>query len=430
MDHARKKLLLCFLMLTLSACSSKKPEERLISILEEKYANLYVNDESHKRAVISDLKEFLKNNKLVDANLGQINRRLNQINDGHVVMFDDRPENNQYFTSGLKFVIGSNLVESCLDCKPAFEKGKYEIQEINNRPYAEFINDNKDKVAASSEWGRSYRISRLLTAKGDAKETTLKLKNFNGKTVTTTLVWQKEIQKPLACVTAERLAADIFKVHVSNLWCDETRGASWSREQIYTNFKNQFDTVMSSATDSDRIILELRENGGGGDEEVEYVLNAFNEKSVFMYHYKYLRKTHPGKRKWLEKFWPFKLSLWSPDEFQYTNIEHRPKKTFFKNKMSTMISAGCFSSCETIVSVLKNEKRSEVIGSKTHGGSGDPVIFTIKNTPFSINIPTCVNWQLPDVPYEGIGVQPNITLEQNPKYLEDNILKAAIDLTR
>lgn len=430
MDHARNKIILGLLLLSLSACSSKGPEEKLIENLEEKYANLYFNNETHKRKVISDLREYFKTHKFNDDNINEIKQRLNQLNDGHVVLFDSRKDKSVRYSSGLTFVVGSDLVESCSDCLPAVPKNKYEILEVNNKSFKDFIMENKYNVAASTDWGRYFRITRLLTNSQDKQETILKLKDISGKIINTKLLWKQEVEKPLICVSGERLAADIFKVSVTNLWCDNSRGNGWTREQIYSNFKDQFDSVMALASDQDRIVMELRENGGGGDEEVEYVLNAFYEQSVFMYHYKYLKKTHPGKRKWIEKLWPFRMSLWSPDEYQYTNIENRPKKTFFKNKMATIISSGCFSSCETIASVLKNDKRSIVIGSTTHGGSGDPVIFPIKDTPYSINIPTCVNWQEPGKVYEGVGVQPHLTIEQNPQIKEDNVLKSAIDLAQ
>jgi hypothetical protein len=430
MDHAHNKLFICFLFLLLSACSSRTPEEQLLHLVEDKYANLYFNNEAHKRKVIKDLREYFNSHKLGDDNINEIHHILNRINDGHVVMFDERAEKNQRYSNELKFLIGSDLIESCLDCNPVLTKDKYEILEVNNQPFKIFLIQKKYEVAASTDWGRHFRLTRLLQEKKDNDATTLKLKKISGQIVTTKLYWKPSEEKPLVCVSGERLSPDVFKVHVADLWCDDSRGNGWSRKQIFSNFKKQFDDVMKNANENDRIIMELRENGGGGDEEVEYVINAFNEKSVFMYHYQYLRKTHPGKRKWVEKIWPFKLSLWAASEYQYTNLENRPPKTFYKNKMATMTSAGCFSSCETIASILKNEKRSVVIGSRTHGGSGDPVIFPIKGTPYSINIPTCVNWQLPNMPYEGVGVHPNIVMEQNPKIQEDNILKSAIDLTR
>jgi C-terminal processing protease CtpA/Prc len=429
MDHARNKIIFCLFLLILSACSSRTPEEQLLRQLEEKYANLYFNNEAHKRKVIDELREYLKTHELNDDHINDIHHLLNRINDGHVVLFDERADKNQKFSNGIKFVVGSDLVESCPDCTPALAKDKYEILDVNNKPFKDFLMQNKYEVAASTDWGRYFRLTRLLKEKNNNEATVLKLKNTSGKIITTNLNWKPVSDKPLVCVSGERLAPDVYKVSVTSLWCDDSKG-SWSREQVYDNFKNQFDGALSNANQNDRLIMELRENGGGGDEEVEYILNAFHEKPVFFYHFKYLRKTHPGKRKWFEKFWPFKLSLWADDEYEYTDTKYRPKKTFYKNKMATIISSGCFSSCETIASILKNEKRSIVIGSTTHGGSGDPVIFPIKGTPYSINIPTCVNWQEPGLVYEGVGVQPNIAMEQNPKIKEDNILKSAIDLTR
>jgi hypothetical protein len=52
MDHARSKLFVfVFLLGSLVGCS-QKPEEQVIKLLEEKYANLYINNEAHKREVI------------------------------------------------------------------------------------------------------------------------------------------------------------------------------------------------------------------------------------------------------------------------------------------------------------------------------------------------------------------------------------------
>ncbi len=431
MNQGHNKFIFCFLLI-LSACTSKTPEDRLLTFIEEKYANLYYNNEPHKRAVVEDLRQYFKTHKLNDETIEEVKTKLNQMNDGHVIIFDERKEKNIVYSSGVKFLIGSDIIESCTDCKPPLPKNKYQVLEVNNVPYADFYNQSQFQVSASSDWGRHYRVSRLLSQKTNNAETILKLQDLSGRMMTTTLAWKSVDQKNFPCVTGERITPDVFKVHVANLWCDDTNGTDWNRQQIVDNFRRQFDTVMNGANEKDKIILELRENGGGGDEEVEYVINAFIEKPVLLYHFKYLSRTHPGKMKWITEYLPFiKLPLWASDEYDYTRPDvHRPKKTFYANKVATIISSGCFSSCETIASILKNEKRSKLIGSVTHGGSGDPVIFGIKNTPYSINLPTCVNWQVPGMIYEGVGVHPNITAYQNPNTKEDNLLNAAIDLVQ
>ncbi len=427
MDHARNKKLIClFLIIVLQACS-KRPEEHLISKLEDRYANLYFNDAAEKRKALDSLKNFFKKNALSDARINEVHTLLNGFNDGHVVLFDERPDRNVSYESRLKFIPGSLAVESCLDCTPVLEKGKYEILEINQDSLLKHFEKERNSVAASSVWGRQYRISRLLINKSNDRDEILKVKGQNGKIITTTIPYHKNEPKPPVCVSGERLQDGVFKLNIYSLWCDDPTIAGHSRDQVFLNFKNQFDSVIAQVQENDHIVIDLRENGGGGDNEVEYVLNTFYEKPVFMYHYKYLRKTHPGKRKWLEKMWPFELSLWSEDEYQYTDPAKRTGKAFFNNKLTTMISAGCFSSCEGIASSLKFGGRSKLIGETTHGGAGDPVIFPIKDTPYSINIPTCVVWQKDGSLFEGHGVIPDITLSQNMKLADDNVLRQAID---
>lgn len=426
MDHARNNLFLVLLLLGSFMSCSRKPEEQVIKLLEEKYANLYINNETHKREVIKELEEYLQKKPIDDNNIEEIRQILHRINDGHVVIFDGRKEKNLRFQSGINFVKGAYEVRSCPTCSPAIPEDKYEIIGIDGLSLSEYLKKNHNTVAGSTEWGRNYRLVRLLEESTSSKPLAIKLKSTTGKVLSTTLNWTPSKMQYNPCVSSERLKNNVYKLNIHNLWCDEGKD-NVSREGVYENFKRQFDEATAGITDNDRIVIDLRENGGGGDLEVEYTVNAFIEKPVMLYHYKYLRKTHPGKRKWIEKFWPFRLSLWSQDEYDYTRPIHRPKKTFYNAKIITMISHGCFSSCESIASVLKEEKRTALVGSKTHGGAGDPVIFPLGETPYSINLPTCITWQYKDHFYEGEGVMPQIVSEQNPKSKEDTVLKLAID---
>ena len=431
MDHARNKLVSVFiLLLSLTSCTSRTPEEWLVNHLEEKYANLYVNGEPAKRAVIQELKTYFVDHKLNDENIDEVKKIIHKIGDGHVVIFDDRKEKNLHYTSGIVFFPGSNFIKDCDSCKPALKSDVWQIEEINNISLHDYLEKNKYSVAASTPRARDFRVLRGLQENTWRPEISLKLKSMKGKIITTSVSWIDPVKSAPDCVRGVRINENTFKIIVSSLWCEDSSKGNQDRLQIYENFRNQFNQAINEATQSDRIILDLRENGGGGDYEVEYVLNAFFSKSVFMYHYKYLRKTEPGKRKHLEKYWPFKLDVWAKDEFQYTELSHKPKKQFYDNKVTTLISPGCFSSCETIASTLKLEKRSKLIGSLTHGGSGDPVIFSVTGTHYSINLPACVTWQENNEYFEGVGVAPDLTVSQNHNSLEDDVLNAAIDPVR
>jgi hypothetical protein len=424
-----KSILFLLILFGFMACSPS-PEVQLVKLIEDRYANLYVNNEKQKREALEGVRNYLQGHELNDSNLDEFRSKLNQINDGHMVLFDNRNGKNIRFVSGVVFVPGTNYIEKCDNCLPVLPKDKYQIIEVNKSPLNDYLEKEKYTVAASTPWGREFRLIRLFKEKSNKDNTILKLKSSSGIVITSKLDWRISFDKAPLCVSSKRLKNDLIKLNIYNLWCDDKTVGTSTREQIFENFKIQFDKAMSSARENDKIVIDLRENGGGGDFEVEYILNSFLKKSVILYHYKYLRKNTPGIRKWLEIFWPLKLSLWAPDEYEYTNLSRRPKKTFFNNNVITLVSAGCFSSCETIASILKLEKHSVLLGSRTHGGSGDPVIYPIKGTPFSLNIPSCLNWQSDGKFYEGVGVLPDREVLQSDMIKSDNVLTTAIDLVQ
>ena len=430
MGHVRYKLTIIIVMLfTLLSCKSERAEDHIIKLLEENYANLYINHVEEKREALRDFKEYLKTHSLNDdQNLQEIHTKINKMYDGHIILYDSRKEKNINYSSGIKFIPGSPFVKECDSCEPKIIEDKYEIIDINQRRLNDFFEKEKFSVPASTLHGRYFRIIRLLEKGPFHDEITLTLKSSTGKMLSTKIKWKQVVGSAHVCVSSERLTDNIFKLNIYSLWCDNERNGYLSDEKILANFKSQLDAAMEGAMSTDKFIIDLRENGGGGEFEVEYVLNTFFDKSVFVSNYKYLRKSHPGLKKNFERFWPFKLGLWSPEESDVTRPQNKPKKTFYTNKIVTLISAGCFSSCEIIASVLKSEKRSFILGSTTHGGSGDPVPFHLKGTPFSINLPTSIVFQKDGSPYEGLGVAPQKELFQNANEKGDTILENAIDL--
>ncbi len=422
-----RPLLILTVSILLSACSPS-PGDILIEDLETKYANLYVNDEKDKREAIKELREYFSMHEFTDENLEAINQRLYKIQDGHVVLYDSRPEKNINYQSNLQFFPGSHFISSCERCTPKLPSGKYTLKEINGKSLESYLEDQKYSVSYSSIRGRNYRILERLRLGHGPLDAVLKVASANGEIIETRLKWEKKEKENPQCVFSEKLGNGLFKLNIMSLWCDDLTSPGLEREAIFENFRRQFEKATSEIGPSDKIIIDLRENGGGGDEEVEFVLNTFFEKSIYVDKYQYLRKTHPGTMKWLEKYWPFPLPLWSEVEHEYTDQHRRPKKTFFTNRLVALISPGCFSSCETIASVLKIEKRALVVGETTHGGAGDPVAFAIRGTPYSINLPTCVVWQKDGTLYEGNGVKPDMEQRQKWVTLTDDVLQMAIGL--
>lgn len=386
-----------------------------------------MNNELHKLTVVDRLDEFLKTHPLNETNIKAINEILHQINDGHVVLFDSKASKVK-LSNSLVFVYGSDFLESCESCSPKLIKDRYTILKVNNESYKNWLIAKQFDVAASTSWGREYRLSRLLLS--DSSNTHLSLKNRAGKIIDVSLNWKEEresldIKNGSECVAGERINDSAYRVIIKSLWCDQNNTKT-NRNEILNRFKDQWNKVSGEIKTTDKIVIDLRENGGGGDKEVEYILNSFFDKPTFLYRYRYLSATHPGGLKWIPKVLSSSHELWREMEFDYTNPAIHTNNLLYKNKLAVLISAGCFSSCEGIAQAFKNEKRAIIIGSTTHGGAGDPVIFPIKGTSYSINLPTCVVWQKNNLLFEGVGISPDIELFQNGQLLEDSLLSASL----
>lgn len=414
--------------LILTSCQ-RKPEAELVHLLKNKYSNLHVNGHGNKEKAIDELAQYLNNHPLNDENIQEISKKLHKINDGHVVFFDSRAQNNQEFTSGVKFYKGSSYIESCAECTPVLAKEKYSIVAINNAPVEKYYYDNHDLVSASTQWGREFKLLRLIAVSKHPEVKKITLRDSKQKIYNVILNW-KSMDKDFhnECISSQRVSDNFVKIDINNLWCDLGDGSS-PRLQLIKNFEDQWQKAISLVKKNDSILLDLRENGGGGDEEVEYVLNTFLNKSVELYKYQFLKKTDPIRLNRLSHLIQFGSQLWSESEYMFTNLEKAPGYKLFNNKLTIMTSAGCFSSCEAIVSVLKNQKRAFVVGSKTHGGAGAPEEYKLHNSPYSVGLPSCLTWQENGLLYEGVGVYPDIDINQRPETPEDSVLQKAIDLT-
>lgn len=423
-----KKIISIILLGLLTSCK-QSPEDFFISHLKRNYSNLYINGESKKRSAIAEIDQYLSNHPLNDQNIDEINILLNKVKDGHVVIKDSRDEKNIFYNSGIKFVKGSNYIESCATCKPALAAGRYSVVGVDEHSLKDFLNQYSKYVSASSPWGQEYKVYRLIESSHSPQLKTITLQDEKLKKHKVELSWQKINLKEQKCIDKELGAEGIVHLRIHTLWCNYGDN-KLSRAEIIHNFKNELEAALSEVRESDSIVLDLRENGGGGDAEVELILNTFIKDPVQMYKYQYLKTTVEGRKNRLTNLFTRDKSIWAKVEYQVTNPSHKTKYQLYNNKLILLTSPGCFSSCEGLASILKYQKRAILVGTKTHGGAGAPIDYSIKGTPYSLSLPSCLTWQNNDLLYEGVGVIPDIEIHQSATKFEDMLLSKAIDLVR
>ena len=402
----------------LSSCQNS--QEHLISLIKNHYANFYVNGSDHKKRTLKKLENYLLTHPLNEKNEGEISSILNEFNDGHLILKNTKKK-NPIKQSDLTFIPGSFHLVSCENsCLPSVAVGKYEIVEVDGLPFKVWLSANEGKVAASSPWGRTFRTSRLLISNGKNEQLKLKLKNSKGETLDTNLRYT-EYEHPLnKCIEGIRFNKSNYYLKIKTLWCEK------ENDEITKNYRAEWDRVTSEIKKSDKIIIDLRSNNGGDDLEVVYSLNSFLKSPVLLSRFQFLTLNLPGKLNKLLHLLPFPFSLWAKMELEMTDERVMPKNVFYDNPIRVLISAGCFSSCETFASVLKVQKRAQLIGTRTHGGAGDPIMFPIAHSSYVINLPTSIAWQSNGELFEGVGVKPDLLREDKLSFPGDSLLDEAI----
>jgi len=155
-----------------------------------------------------------------------------------------------------------------------------------------------------------------------------------------------------------------------------------------TDAFNAATGAMNFLSNTDALIIDLRENGGGSPEMVQFLCSYFLEnprKHLNSFYYKEKDKTT-----------------------QYWTYTYLPGKRLDKIDLYLLTSKNTFSAAEEFSYNLKHLKRATVIGETTGGGAHDNK-FIILNDNFEMGLPfaramnpvTKTNW-------EGIGVEPDV----------------------
>jgi hypothetical protein len=151
--------------------------------------------------------------------------------------------------------------------------------------------------------------------------------------------------------------------------------------------------AMGFLANADAVIIDLRRNGGGSPEMVQFLCSYFLD----------------NPRKHLNSF-----SYKDPERLtQYWTYTYLPGKRLDKVDLYLLTSENTFSAAEEFSYNLKNLKRATVIGETTGGGAHDNR-FVILSDRFEMSLPfarainpvTKTNW-------EGVGVEPDVKVPQD-----------------
>ncbi|MBL7738862.1 MAG: S41 family peptidase [Chitinophagaceae bacterium] len=161
------------------------------------------------------------------------------------------------------------------------------------------------------------------------------------------------------------------------------------------------DEHMKKLVNADVIIIDLRHNGGGAPDMVQYLCSYFFDKKIHL-NSLYNRLTN------------------STREFWTTDVKGKklPAVPLF-----ILTSKRTFSAGEEFAYNMQTQKRAILIGETTGGGANPGGVFSV-NEQLSIFIPTgrAIN-PVTKTNWEGVGVKPDVEMASE-KALEKAIEKA------
>lgn len=166
------------------------------------------------------------------------------------------------------------------------------------------------------------------------------------------------------------------------------------------------DEHMKTLASTDAIIIDLRQNGGGYPEMVQYLCSYFFDKKIL------LNSLYNRLSDETREFW---------------TIDVKGKK-MPEIPLFILTSKKTFSGAEEFAYNMQTQKRAVLIGETTGGGANPGGVFPV-NDQLSIFIPTgrAIN-PITKTNWEGVGVKPDVEIDAD-KALEQAI-KLALEVVK
>lgn len=176
-----------------------------------------------------------------------------------------------------------------------------------------------------------------------------------------------------------------------------------------SNFESQFDSVYKNILTTTALIIDIRNNGGGSSEQGYYVLKHLTKNSFFGSGWR--------TRQYLPSFraWGHNDSWFSEQPEKIIPIQN----TVYDKPIVVLTSERTFSAAEDFCVAFDYMKRGKLIGTATGGSTGQPIVFDL---PGGGMFRVCTkNDTYPDgKEFVGIGVQPDIVVEETVKSIIEN----------
>ncbi len=180
---------------------------------------------------------------------------------------------------------------------------------------------------------------------------------------------------------------------------------------------SMFDSLFSSIAQTNALIIDVRNNGGGNGNNGFEILASLTDKPFY-----------PGKSV-IRQYKSVGRAWGQPESIEVENWDWKPyKDQLYKKPVVVLTSAATYSAAEDFTATFQSMKRGIVVGEPTGGSTGQPIMFTL---PGGAMGRVCAKRDLyaDGKEFVGIGIMPDLLVRPTFKGIvdgRDEVLEAAV----
>ncbi len=240
--------------------------------------------------------------------------------------------------------------------KRGVERG-CEVVRINGMAVDEYVERHKRPVLASStpQWTAfaPYREFELTKAKG-SQVARIEFRDRKGKR------FAVESPRNIAWDLPSQTPTFSFEVLPGNI------GLLAIRSFMDDDFREAFDALYGQILQTDALIIDLRDNGGGNSAYADYVMRHLTDRPL-------------RQGRWSSPMYVAAHGSWNLPQEWYMETPHdlAPVEGVapYLRPVAVLVNATTFSSAENFCVTFRGARRGKLIGTPTGGSTGNPILI-------------------------------------------------------
>lgn len=185
---------------------------------------------------------------------------------------------------------------------------------------------------------------------------------------------------------------------------------------------NKFDSIYNDILNTDGLIIDIRKNEGGNDDNAYHIVRHFTPDSI-------------NGPSWRSPTYIPALASWGQKANWYVGtselITPIEDKTIYSKPVVILIDHGTFSAAEDFVALFKGLNNVTLVGTPTAGSTGNGVRVKLNNLVMA-NICSKHDKAPDGREFVGIGIMPDVYVNETPEsYFQserDDYLKTALEV--